>query len=174
MCSFQIVELTHDQLLMEMIIEGFFNSLKGSEGFVTAAGVCFGVVSGATSHKSFKTVEKLQFAFSMISSLQRSQTFLALFVAFLKIACLHVSFTAHENFYKLTKNTLSSQLLSTFSPSELSEFRNPTIKHISTYTLVHSSIRGLPYERSNLMFKCHSNLGFLLFPSKNLIPLLQN
>ena len=76
----------------------------------------------------------------MISSLQRSQTFLALFVAFLKIACLHVSFAAYENFYKLSKNALSSQLLSTFSPSEVSDIRNPTIKHISTYTLVHSFI----------------------------------
>ena len=171
MCSFQVVELTYDQLLMEMIIEGFYNSLKGTEGFVTAAGVGIVVVSGATSHKSFKTVEKVQFAFSMIFSLRRSQTFLALFVAFLKIACLHVSFTAYENFYKLTKNALSSQLLSTFSPSEVSESRNATIKHISTYTLVHSSKRGLPYDSSNLMFKCHSKLGFLLFPSKKLIPL---
>ena len=68
----------------------------------------------------YKFVENLQFTFLMISSLQRSQTFLALSVAFLKIACLHVSFTAYENFYKLSKNALSSQLLSTFSPSEVS------------------------------------------------------
>ena len=88
----------------------------------------------------YKRVEKLQFTFSMISSFQRSQTVLALFVAFLKTACLHVSFAAYENFYKLSKNALSSQLLSNFSTSEVSEIRNPTFKHISTYTLVHSSI----------------------------------
>ena len=62
------------------------------------------------------------------------------FSDFLKIACLHVSFTAYENFYRLSKNALSSHLLSTFSPSEVSEIINSTIKHISTYTLVHSSI----------------------------------
>ena len=76
----------------------------------------------------------------MISCLQRSQNFLGSCVAFLKIACLHASFTAYENFYKHSKNALSYQLLSTCSPSEVSEIRNPTIKHISTYTLVHSSI----------------------------------
>ena len=86
-------------------------------------------------------VQKLQFSFSLISSLQRSLTLLALFVTFLnKIACLHVSFTAYGNFYRLSKNALSSHLLSTFSPSEVSEIRSSTIKHISTYTLVHSSI----------------------------------
>ena len=88
----------------------------------------------------YKCVEKLKFSSSMISSLYVSLTLLALPVAFLKIACLHVSFTAYENFYKLSKNALSSWLLSTFSPSEVSKIRNSTIKHISTYTLVHSSI----------------------------------
>ena len=78
--------------------------------------------------------------FLFISSSQRSLTLLALFVTFLKIACLHVSFTAYENFYELSKNALTSHLLSTFSPSEVSEIRNSTIQHISTYTLVHPSI----------------------------------
>ena len=85
-------------------------------------------------------VEKLQFSFNMISSHLRSSTLLALPVAFLKIACLHESFTAYENFYRLSKNALSSELLSTFSPSEVSGIRNSTIKHISTYTLAHLSI----------------------------------
>ena len=51
-------------------------------------------------------VEKLQFSFSMVASPWRSLTLLALPVAFLEIACLHVSFT--ENFYRLSKNALSS------------------------------------------------------------------
>ena len=76
----------------------------------------------------------------LISCLQRSQNYLGSCVTFLKTICLHVSFTAYENFYKLSKNALSSQMLSTFSPSEVSEITNATIKHISTNTLVHSSI----------------------------------
>ena len=44
----------------------------------------------------------------MISCLQRSQNFLGSCVAFLKTTCLHVSFTAYESFYKLSKNALSS------------------------------------------------------------------
>ena len=59
---------------------------------------------------------------------------------FSKSTCLHVSITAYENSYKQTKNALSSQMASSFFVSEMSEIRNPTIKHISTYTLVHSSI----------------------------------
>ena len=59
---------------------------------------------------------------------------------FLKTTCLHVSFTAYENIYKLTKSGLSPQIVSTFFVSEMSETRNPTTKHISTYALVHSSI----------------------------------
>ena len=76
--------------------------------------------------------------FILISSLQRSTTLLALFLSFLKIACLHVSFTAYENFYKLSKMHCLLVLFSTFSPSEVSDNRNPTIKHISTYTLITS------------------------------------
>ena len=76
----------------------------------------------------------------MISCLQRSQNFLGSCVTFLKTTCLHVSFTAYENFYKLSKNALSSQMPSTFFASDMSEIRNQIIIHISTYTLVHSSI----------------------------------
>ena len=94
----------------------------------------------------------------LISSFQRSLTLLALFVTFLKISCLHVSFTAYENFYKLSKNVVSSCLLSTFCPSEVSEIRNSTIKHISIYSLVHSSIctygRSLSGDLLSIIMLC--------------------
>ena len=53
-------------------------------------------------------VEKLQF--SKLNDLLSpgSQYFLDSCATFLKTTCLHVSFTAYENFYKLTKNVLSS------------------------------------------------------------------
>ena len=57
-----------------------------------------------------------------------------------KIACLHVSFTAYENFYKLSKMHCHLVLTFLFLILRMSECRNPTIKHISTYTLVSSSI----------------------------------
>ena len=57
-----------------------------------------------------------------------------------KIACLHVSFTAYENFYKLSKMHCHLVLTFLFLMLRMSECRNPTIKHISTYTLVSSSI----------------------------------
>ena len=57
-----------------------------------------------------------------------------------KIACLHVSFTAYENFYKLSKMYCHLVLIFNFLILRMSEYRNPTIKHISTYTLVSSSI----------------------------------
>ena len=57
-----------------------------------------------------------------------------------KIACLHVSFTAYENFYKLSKMHCHLVLTFHFLILRMSEYRNPTIKHISTHTLVSSSI----------------------------------
>ena len=57
-----------------------------------------------------------------------------------KIACLHVSFTAYENFYKLSKMHCHLVLTFHFLILRMSECRNPTIKHISTCTLVSSSI----------------------------------
>ena len=57
-----------------------------------------------------------------------------------KIACLHVSFTAYENFYKLSKMHCHLVLTFLFLILRMSECRNPTIKHISTYSLVSSSI----------------------------------
>ena len=78
--------------------------------------------------------------FILISSSQRSITLLAPLLFFIKIACLHVSFTAYENFYKLSKMHCLLIVFSTFFPSEVSESRNSTIKHIITYTLFHPSI----------------------------------
>ena len=57
-----------------------------------------------------------------------------------KIACLHVSFTAYENFYKLSKMHCHLVLTFLFLILRMLECRNPTIKHISTCTLVSSSI----------------------------------
>ena len=57
-----------------------------------------------------------------------------------EFACLHVSFTAYENFYKLSKMHCHLILTFHFLILRMSEYRNPTIKHISTYTLVSSSI----------------------------------
>ena len=95
----------------------------------------------------YKHVQKLQFTFLMMSCLQRSQNSLGSFVAFLKIACLHVSFAAYESFYKQSKYALSSQLLSTFSPSEASEIRNQkpnnqTYIDLYTGSLLHNYICG--------------------------------
>ena len=88
-------------------------------------------------------------------------------MTFLKIACLHVSFTAYENFYRLSKNALSSHLLSTFSPSEVSEIRNSTIKHISTYTLVHSYISTYMGDHAFLYYKGLGECESTHFPTKS-------
>ena len=64
-----------------------------------------------------------------------SSALLILLVSFLKIACLHVSFTAYENFYKLSKMHCLLVLTFHFPIFRMSECRNPTIKHIFTYTL---------------------------------------
>ena len=66
---------------------------------------------------------------------------LTLLVSFLKIACLHVSFTAYENFYKLSKMHCLLVLTFHFPIFRMSECRNPTIKHIFTYTLISPFIR---------------------------------
>ena len=95
------------------------------------------------SHPRFQTplpsVEKLQFTFSLDLLFSEISYSLSSFCVFLKVACLHVSFTAYENFNKLSKMRCLFVLFSTFFPSEVSEIRSATIKHISTYTLVHSS-----------------------------------
>ena len=86
-------------------------------------------------------VEKLQFALFLISCSQGSSALLILLVSFLNIACLHVSFTAYENFYKLSKMHCFLVLTFHFPIFPMSECRNPTIKHIFTYTLVSPFIR---------------------------------
>ena len=89
----------------------------------------------------YKHVEKLQFSFILISCCPEIlNSSLALPVSFLKIDCLHVSFTAYENFYKLSKMNCNLIWFSTIQPSEVSENRDPTIKHISIHTLISSSI----------------------------------
>ena len=88
-------------------------------------------------NKSVCIVEKLQFSLFLISC---SQVILSssycTWYHFLKIACLHVSFTAYENFYKLSKKHCFLVLTFHFPIFRMSECRNPTIKHIFTYTLV--------------------------------------
>ena len=89
----------------------------------------------------YKHVEKFQFSFFLISCclVILNSSWLSWYLV-LKIACLHVSFTAYENFYKLSKMYCLLIWLSTFQSSEISENRDPTTKHISTYTLISSSI----------------------------------
>ena len=53
-------------------------------------------------------VEKLQFSFMISPDSRDLNPSVALVLIFLNIVCLHVSFTAYDNFYKLTKNALSS------------------------------------------------------------------
>ena len=86
-------------------------------------------------------VEKLQFSLFLISCCPEilNSSWLSWYLV-LKIACLHVSYTAYENFYKLSKMYCLLIWFSTFQPSEVSENRYPTIKQISTYALISSSI----------------------------------
>ena len=116
-------------------------------------------------------VEKLQFSLFLISCYQGTlnSSWLSWYLI-LKIACLHVSFTAYENFYKLSKMYCLLIWFSTFQPSEVSENRDPTIKHISTYTLISSSISTYvidlflvipfhivnPFLNAKGLFKCDS------------------
>ena len=83
------------------------------------------------------TVEKLQFSLFSISCSQGilNASWLSWSLV-LKIACLHVSFTAYENFYKLSKMHCLLVLTFHFLIFRMSECRNPTIKHIFTYTLI--------------------------------------
>ena len=87
------------------------------------------------------SVEKLQFSLLLISCCQGilNASWLS-WCLVLKIACLHVFFTAYENFYKLSKMHCLLVLTFHFPIIRISEYRNPTIKYISNYTLVSSSI----------------------------------
>ena len=60
-----------------------------------------------------------------------------------KIACLHVSFTAYENFYKLSKNALSSRLdlpLSDTQNVRMQKSNNQTYIHLYTGFIIHNHI----------------------------------
>ena len=83
------------------------------------------------------TVEKLQFSLFLISCSQGilNASWLS-WSLLLKISCLHVSFTAYENFYRLSKIYCHLVLTFHFPIFRMSECRNPTIKHIFTYTLI--------------------------------------
>ena len=92
------------------------------------------------SEDSGGSVKKLQLSLFLISCCQGilNASWLSWYLV-LKIACLHVSFTAYENFYKLSKMYCLLVLTFHFPIIRISEYRNPTIKHISTYTLISSS-----------------------------------
>ena len=82
-------------------------------------------------------VEKLQFSLFSISCFQGIlNASLLSWILLLKNACLHVSFTAYENFYELSKMHCLLVLTFHFPIFRMSECRNPTIKHIFTYTLI--------------------------------------
>ena len=99
-----------------------------------------GLASPVQLHIS-QYVEKLQFSLFQISCSQGilNSSWLS-WCLVLKLACLHASFTAYENFYKLSKMHCLLVLTFQFPIFRISEYRNPTIKHISTYTLISSSI----------------------------------
>ena len=98
----------------------------------------FSWVNVSPKIKHFHTiVEKLQF-FLFLSSCSQgilNASWLS-WPLLLKIACLHVSFTAYENFYKLSKMHCLLVLTFHFPIFRMSECRNPAIKHIFTYTLI--------------------------------------
>ena len=113
--------------------------------------------------------EKLQFSLFLSSPEILNSTWLSWYLL-IKIACLHVSFTAFENFYKLSKMHCLLIWFSTFQPSEVSENRDPTIKtyiHLYSDLIIHKyicdrSLSGDPFHIVNPflnamgLFKCDS------------------
>ena len=86
-------------------------------------------------------VEKLQFSFILISCCPEILNSLGSLVSFLKIACLHVSFTAYENFYKLSKMYCLLILFSTFIRSiREQKSNNQTYIHLYTDFIIHKYI----------------------------------
>ena len=77
------------------------------------------------------------FAFILISSSQRSITLLALLLFFLKIACLHVCFTAYEIFCKLSKMHC---LLFCFPLSFQQKYQKSEILQSNIYPFIHCFI----------------------------------
>ena len=80
------------------------------------------------------TVENSSSPFIFISSSQRSIALLALLLFLLKIACLHVSFTAYENFYKLSKMQC---LLVCFPLTFHQKYQKTEIPQSNIYPLIH-------------------------------------
>ena len=116
-------------------------------------------------------VEKLQFSLFFISCCQGilNSSWLSWYLV-LKIACLHVSFTANENFYKLSNMYCLLVWFSTFQSSEVSEKQrsnNQTYFHLYTDLIIHKyicdrSLSGDPFHIVNPflnakgLFKCDS------------------
>ena len=79
--------------------------------------------------------EKLQFSFILISCCTEiHNSLLALLISFLKIACLHVSFTAYEKFYKLSKMHC---LLVCSQFSNHQKYQKTEIQQSIIYPLIH-------------------------------------
>ena len=116
-------------------------------------------------------LKKLQFSLFLISCCQGilNASWLSWYLV-LKIACLHVSFTAYENFYKLSKNVLSSCLdlpLSNHQNIRIQKSNNQTCIHLYTDFIIHKyicdrSLSGDPFHIANPflsakgLFKCDS------------------
>ena len=116
-------------------------------------------------------LKKLQFSLFLISCCQGilNASWLSWYLV-LKIACLHVSFTAYENFYKLSKNVLSSHLdlpLSNHQNIRIQKSNNQTYIHLYTDFIIHKyicdrSLSGDPFHIANPflsakgLFKCDS------------------
>ena len=75
--------------------------------------------------------------FLLISSSQRSLTLLPLFLCFLKTVCLHVSFTAYENFSNYLKCIVSSFC---FPLSFHQKYQKTEIPQSNIYPLIHHFI----------------------------------
>ena len=120
---------------------------------------------------SVKSVEKIQFSLVLISC--HPEIFYSSWLSWyllLRIACLHVSFTAYENVYKLSKMHCLLVCFSTFQPSEVSEKQrsnNQTYIHLYTDLIIHKyicdrSLSGDPFHIVNPflnaqgLFKCDS------------------
>ena len=139
---------TYDLAEIEQILEDKYQSMKYVKGWEEEEDdyALFASPANKKGHKNSSKddvtiVEKLQFSLFLISWCPEilKSSWLSWYLL-LKIACLHVSFTAYDNFYKLSKIHCLLVWFSTFQPSEVSENRDPTIKHTSTYTLISSSI----------------------------------
>ena len=121
------------------------------------------------------TVEKLHFSLFFISCFQGILNASCLsWYLILKIACLHVSFTAYENFYKLSKMYCLLILTFHFPTIRISENNNQTCIHLYTDLIIHKyicdrSLSGDPYHIVNpfLNAKGYSSLNQHTFTTKS-------